>query len=58
MEYIAPEVDSVFTLNLISVVEKDASTPAKKIAEEMGVPVSINAKVNVGLGRPLASLDD
>lgn len=57
LQEVAPEVDSVFTVDLISVVEKDGSTPAKKIAEEMGIPVSINGKVNVGLGRPLANLD-
>ena len=57
LQKIAPDVASVFTVDLISVVEKDGSTPAKDIAEEIGIPVSINGKVNVGLGRPLANLD-
>lgn len=57
LQEVAPGVDSVFAVDLISVVEKDGVAPAKKIAEEMGIPVSINGKVNVGLGRPLANLD-
>ena len=57
LQEVAPEVASVFTVDLISVVEKDGSEPARKIAEEIGIPVSINGKVNVGLGRPLANID-
>ena len=57
LQEVAPGVDSVFAVDLISVVEKDGVAPAKKIAEEIGIPVSINGKVNVGLGRPLANLD-
>ncbi len=57
LQEVAPEVDSVFTVDLISVVEKDGSEPARKIAEEIGIPVSINGKVNVGLGRPLANIE-
>jgi len=57
LQEVAVEVDSTFAVDLISVVEKDGSVPVRKIAEEMGFPVSINGKVNVGLGRPLANID-
>ncbi len=57
LKEVAATVDCVFAVDLISVVEKDGTVPAKKVAEEMGIPVSINGKVNVGLGRPLANLD-
>lgn len=57
LQSVAPEVDSVFTVDLISVLEKDGSEPARKMVSEIGIPVSINGKVNVGLGRPLADVD-
>jgi len=36
-------------------VEKDGSVPASESAERAGMQVSINGKVNVGLGRPPAA---
>lgn len=54
---VSPKVDSVFTVDLISVVGKDGSEPTIETVRPMGIPVSINGKVNVGLGRPLADID-
>lgn len=57
LQEVAAEVDCVFVVDLISVVDHDGCTQAEKMTEQLGVPVSINGKVNVGLGRPLANLD-
>jgi NAD-dependent dihydropyrimidine dehydrogenase PreA subunit len=56
LQQVSKEMKSAFAICLISVLEKDGSEPVKKIASEMGIPVSINGKVNVGLGRPLADI--
>src|SRR3990172_2854126 len=51
------ELESAFSLCLISCLEEDGSDPVKETALKLGLPVSINGKVNVGLGRPLAEVD-
>jgi len=47
------EVDTVFTVGIISRVEEDGRIPALEVLRKLGVNVRPNAKVNVGLGRPL-----
>ena len=49
-------IDTVFAVDLISVVNEDGSIPTTPIAESLGLKPSIAGKTNVGLGRPLASL--
>jgi hypothetical protein len=39
------------------VVNEDGSIPTVPIAQSLGLEPSIAGKTNVGLGRPLASLD-
>lgn len=56
LKEIAKEVDTVFAVDLISVVEKDGSIPTVEVARQANVQVSINGKTNVGLGRPLAEV--
>jgi hypothetical protein len=51
---VSPEIDTVFSLDLIDGVAPDGSVPAEKVLKELGVPVYINGKNNLGLGRPLA----
>ena len=51
---VAGELDTVFAIDLISLVEKDGSIPDITAVKEAGMKVSINGKTNVGLGRPLA----
>jgi hypothetical protein len=57
MKEIAQQIDTVFAVDLISVVNEDGSIPTVPIAGSLGLEPSIAGKTNVGLGRPLASLD-
>jgi hypothetical protein len=56
MQEVAGEIDTVFAVDLISVVDEDGSIPTVAIAESLGLEPSVAGKTNVGLGRPLASL--
>jgi hypothetical protein len=47
------KIDTAFSLDLISRVEPDGSTPVLAIAESAGFTPRPNTKTNVGLGRPL-----
>ncbi len=49
----AAQIDSVFTLTISTKLEADGSALCDKPLKELEVPVYINGKVNVGLGRPL-----
>lgn len=53
LKEISNKIDTVFSLDLISRVHPDGSTPALAIAKEAGFIIRPNAKTNVGLGRPL-----
>ena len=57
MKEVAQQIDTVFAVDLISVVDEDGSIPTVPIAASLGLEPSIAGKTNVGLGRPLASLD-
>jgi hypothetical protein len=57
MKEVARQIDTVFAVDLISVVNEEGSIPTVPIAESLGLEPSIAGKTNVGLGRPLASLD-
>jgi len=50
---IEKDIDSVFSLDLITYPEEEEKGPALKIIREMGFPVYPNGKVNLGLGRIL-----
>ncbi len=49
----AAQIESVFTLTISTKLEADGSALCEKPLEELKVPLYINGKVNVGLGRPL-----
>jgi hypothetical protein len=49
---IAQEVDTVFSLDLTSLVEPDGSIPVEEVARAAGAQLRPNGKNNVGLGRP------
>ncbi len=51
---VSNQVDTVFSVDLISRVEPDGAVPVTKLLAGSGVAASINGKTNVGLGRPLA----
>jgi len=50
---IAKEVDTVFSLDLISKAAPSGSLPVALEAKKAGIRLSVNGKVNIGLGRPL-----
>lgn len=47
--------DTVFSWGLVVRYDEDGTIPAVKILEKMGINIPKNAKVNVGLGRPLTN---
>lgn len=50
---VANELDTVFSLDLIYRFDEDGNIPIIKKLNEMGILVRKNAKVNLGMGRPL-----
>lgn len=50
---VSAKIDTVFSLDLISRVYPDGTTPALAIAKDAGFTPRPNTKTNVGLGRPL-----
>jgi NAD-dependent dihydropyrimidine dehydrogenase PreA subunit len=50
----ASEIDTVFSLGLIDRVSENGSMENVEKARQLGYSPSINAKVNIGIGRPLA----
>ncbi|KYZ76788.1 4Fe-4S ferredoxin [Anaerosporomusa subterranea] len=51
---IASQVDCVFSVDLITVLDEDNSIPTLPILRSLNWPVLPNGKMNTGLGRPLA----
>lgn len=49
---VSAEIDTVFSLDIISLVEPDGSIPFYEILREAGIQPSPNGKNNLGLGRP------
>lgn len=50
---VAAEVDTIFSVDVISFVENDDRVPMFEIAEKNGISLSPNGKNNMGLGKPL-----
>jgi len=50
---VAPQIDTVFSLTVSTRLDPDGSAPCEKALTDLGVPLYINGKTNVGLGRPL-----
>lgn len=53
LEDVSKEIHTVFSLDICSKVAPDGSIPHLKVVKDMGLWISPNGKVNVGLGRPL-----
>jgi tRNA A37 threonylcarbamoyladenosine dehydratase len=53
VKMIAKEIDTVFSLDVISFVEKDGQVPMFEILTKNGFFPSPNGKNNMGLGKPL-----
>jgi NAD-dependent dihydropyrimidine dehydrogenase PreA subunit len=49
------EIDTVFSLGLISRVDENGECEALEYLDELGIPRPYRGKVNPGLGRPLAT---
>jgi len=54
LEQVAKELDTVFSVNIASLLDPDGTLPAERIARENGFNVRPNGKSNLGLGRPRA----
>ena len=50
---LSAEIETVFSLDIICRVSPTGAIPIIKEAEKAGIALSMNGKVNVGLGRPL-----
>lgn len=57
LKEVEPQLDTVFSLGIISKVAPDGSYPHVKVIQDLGLWISPNGKNNVGLGRPLAKED-
>lgn len=53
LRQVAEEIDTVFSLGIISRVDAEGRAPFLAQLESLGLPQPIRGKVNVGLGRPL-----
>lgn len=53
VESVADSIDTVFSLGLYTRLNDDGSIPVLPMLEQIGIEVRPNAKVNMGLGRPL-----
>jgi NAD-dependent dihydropyrimidine dehydrogenase PreA subunit len=53
LKEVASQIETVFTLTISTKLEADGSALCEKPLDELKVPLYINGKVNVGLGRPL-----
>lgn len=51
---VARELDTVFSLDLVTCFDEDGSIPVLPVLNGLGITPRPNAKVNLGLGRPMA----
>lgn len=55
---VSSQIDTVFSLDLACTVDDENRIPAGELAQRAGFTLSANGKTNVGLGRPLAMLNN
>jgi NAD-dependent dihydropyrimidine dehydrogenase PreA subunit len=53
LKEVSNELDTVFSLGLVTRMEDGFTSPIEPVLTKMGLHVRHNAKINVGLGRPL-----
>jgi NAD-dependent dihydropyrimidine dehydrogenase PreA subunit len=53
LKQVSSELDTVFSLGLVTRMEDGFNSPIEPVLKKMGLQVRPNAKINVGLGRPL-----
>ena len=54
LKAVSQKIDTVFSLGLISRVDKSGRCNALAVLDDLGIPQPHRGKVNVGLGRPIA----
>jgi NAD-dependent dihydropyrimidine dehydrogenase PreA subunit len=54
LQVVQDEIDTVFSLGLISRVDESGLCQSLSVLDEVGIPQPHRGKVNVGLGKPLA----
>jgi len=54
LQIVQDEIDTVFSLGLISRVDESGLCRSLSVLDDIGIPQPHRGKVNVGLGRPLA----
>jgi ferredoxin len=58
LKEVAKDLDTVFSLDVISLVERDGGIPMYGVLDEVEIPASINGKNNMGLGKPAYAFFD
>jgi Fe-S-cluster-containing hydrogenase component 2 len=53
---VSQEIDTVFSLSVISRFEESGELPVLDLLSKLGISYAPNAKINLGLGRPLVEL--
>lgn len=53
---VSQQIDTVFSVDMISLLEPDGTCPAEEAAQSAGFELRPNGKDNIGLGRPLAKV--
>lgn len=53
LKEVAKEIDTVFSLGLVARLEDGFTSPIAPIIDKMGLETRPNAKINLGLGKPL-----
>lgn len=53
LKEVSNDLDTVFSLGLVTRMEDGFTSPIEPVLNKMGLQVRHNAKINVGLGRPL-----
>ena len=56
LKEVSQKVDTVFSMNMCSLLEPDGTCPTEDAAQNAGFDVRPNGKNNIGLGRPLVKL--
>lgn len=54
LQKVEKEIETVFSLGLITRVDENGQAKALEVLDELGIPQPHRGKINVGLGRPLS----
>ena len=53
LKEVSSRIDTVFSLTISSRLDENGTAPCRKILDELNIPLYINGKTNLGIGRPL-----